>query len=402
MVIAPQIERVVDMKVNDRNDFALELRRIDEELSKLRDAGKDGEKMTRFAYRLYQRGSLTGDFAELERAGAAIDAAIECVGNPADLYFLKANLDFKFHRLADVKRDLEMNAGFRTSIQARALKADLDFQEGRYDAAREEYDAVIRDDRTWDNLARLGYFKFKMGDRDGAEQLYAEAVDELTAKEMRHYSWMELQRGVLDLTSGRYDDAEAHYRRAETAYSGHWLVAEHLAELLGAQGRFDEAAVLYREVVARVPRPELQQALGELYTLMGESEQAEACHELALSAYLDSAQHGDVHYYHHLVDFFADVREDGAEAMKWARKDLELRDNFSTQAALAWALYRNGQFAEARDLMNRALASGAADAHLFHQAGMIYAAAGSDDDANRYVHAAAEINPHHHAFHVHR
>lgn len=396
----------MDSKTDKPTDFEIELGRIDDEISELRDTAFsppfDSERATRFAYRLYQRGSLTGDFAELEVAEAAINRAVAHVGNAADLYFLKANLDFKFHRLADVKRNLEMDAGLRDSLQARALRADLDFQEGRYEDARYAYEAVIRDDRTWDNLARLAYFKFKMNDREGAEELYVEAVDELTAKEMRHYSWVELQRGVLDLTSGRYEDAEAHYRRAERAYSGHWQTAEHLAELLAARGELEEAAALYRKVVARVPRPELQQALGELYALMGEHERAEGCYERALTAYLDSARRGGVHYYHHLVDFFADVREDRAEAVRWARKDLELRDNFSTQAALAWALYRDDQSKEARDLVNSALASGASDAHLFHQAGMIHLAAGSVDEGNKYLQAAAEINPHHRNFHVHR
>jgi tetratricopeptide (TPR) repeat protein len=396
----------MDSKTDKPTDFEIELGRIDKEISELRDtafaAPFDSERATRFAYRLYQRASLTGDFAELEVAEDAIGRAIAQVGNAADLYFVKANLDFKFHRLADVKRDLEMDAGLRDSLQARAIRADLDFQEGRYDDAREGYEAAIRDDRTWDNLARLAYFKFKMNDREGAESLYAEAADELTAKEMRHYSWVELQRGVLDLTRGRYEEAEAHYRRAERAFSGHWQTAEHLAELLAARGELEEAEALYRKVVARVPRPELYQALGELYALMGKHEQAEAWHERALNAYLDSARRGGVHYYHHLVDFFADVREDGAEAVRWARKDVELRDNFSTQAALAWALYRDGQFAEARERVNKALASGASDAHLFHQAGMIHLAAGSRDEGNRYLQAAAAINPHHQNFHVHR
>lgn len=35
------------------------------------------------------------------------------------------------------------------------------------------------------------------------------ADDELTAKEMRHYSWLELQRGVVDLSYGDYDKARS-------------------------------------------------------------------------------------------------------------------------------------------------------------------------------------------------
>ena len=91
--------------------------------------------------------------------------------------------------------------------------------------------------------------------------------------------------------------------------------------------------------------------------------------ERALSGYLQSAQRGEVHYYHHLADYYSDVAEDGAAAVKWARKDLRLRENFATQAALAWALYRDGQFGEAVCWIDRALASGVVDARLYFWAG---------------------------------
>jgi hypothetical protein len=64
-----------------------------------------------------------------------------------------------------------------------------------------------------------------------------------------------------------------------------------------------------------VPRPELQQALGGLYGVMGEKERAQAWHARALAGYLESAERGGVHYYHHLVDFNADVAGNGAAAV---------------------------------------------------------------------------------------
>ena len=389
-----------------QTDFEAELGRIERDLSEVagggRDARADGESRTRFAYLLYRRGSLTGDLAELERAGAAVELAIPRVANPADLYFLKANLDFNFHRLADVRRDLEASPELRDSPQGRALRADLDFQEGRYEEARAGYERLVGEDPAWDDFARLAHFHFKLGDDDSAERLYARAEDELTAKEMRHFAWVELQRGLLDLSRGRYDDAQSHYERAGRAYSGYWQVEEHTAELLGARGRFEEALALYHRVVERVPRPEFMQALGELYEFAGRPESALPWYERALGAYLEAARRGGVHYYHHLADFYSDVREDGAEAVRWASKDMALRENFSTQAALAWALYRGGRYDEARELMDRSLSSGVADARLFSQAAAIYQAAGDRGEAERRRHMAAQVNPHHSNFHVHR
>ena len=182
-----------------------------------------------------------------------------------------------------------------------------------------------------------------MGELARADDLYARAEDELTAKEMRSYAWLELQRGLLDIAQGRHDEALAHYHRADRAYSGDWLVAEHIAEAMAAQGHYQEAAKLYESLVARVPKPELRQALGELYSVMGDEDRAKPLFDAAEASYLESARRGEVHYYHHLADLYSDAIKNGGEAVKWARQDIMLRENFATQSALAWALYRNGE-----------------------------------------------------------
>ena len=390
----------------EKTDFDNELERIEHGIAELdREALRppiDRIKITKLAYLQYQHASLTGNLDELSVADNTLDHAIQHLGRDGDLYFLKANIHFKVHRLDDVEQDLNASTDLLESPQGHALKADLDFQQGRYEAAKSGYEALIEEERTWDALARLAYFNFKMGDFETADRLYDEAVDELTAKEMRHYSWVELQRGVVDLTQGNYEKAREHYQRADRAYSGHWMVQEHFAELLGAEGRNDEAEAMYKRVIERVPRPDFQQALGELYISMGKSAEATDCLKRAESGFLVSAQRGEVHYYHHLADLYADVFENGAEAVKWAQKDLDLRRNFSTLAAMASALYRAGDYSKALELMNESLASGVKDARLFRLAGMIHKAFSPNGKADSYLQMAAAINPHYENFHVHR
>jgi len=79
---------------------------------------------------------------------------------------------------------------------------------------------------------------------------------------------------------------------------------------------------------------------------------------------------------------------------------LAARENFSTQAALAWAFYRNGQFDEARNWIDRALTSGAVDAHLFARAAAIYSAAGNSTLGQRHMERAKELNPMVENFHI--
>ena len=392
--------------IRKATDFETELARIDKAIAEMNGSALsvpvDSANVSRLAYLQYQRASLTGNLEALADADATLDYAIRHLGPSGDLYFLKANIHFKLHRLNDVAEDLQLGRDLLLSAPGRALKADLDFQHGRYQAAADAYRSLIEEESTWDSLARLAYLNFKMGDLEKADRLYDEAVDELTAKQMRHYSWLELQRGVVDLSRGNCDQARGHYERAERAYSGHWQVDEHLAELLGAEEKFDEAEKLYRCVVERVPRPDFYQALGELYLSMGKTTQAAEWLDKARTGFLESAERGEVHYYHHLADLYADVDENGPEAVRWSRKDLELRRNFSTLAAFAWALYRAGELSEALELINEALSSGAKDARLFRTAGMIYTAASPNGKGALYLKTAAELNPNLKTFHVHR
>jgi tetratricopeptide (TPR) repeat protein len=387
-------------------DYELELGRIQKDIAEFKDGRftppVDIDKALRFLQRMYYRAQLTGGAADLQATEAAIDRAFRELGPLAGLYLLKANLDFKRHRLRHADQGIAALSPFAGDARIVALKAAIDFQRGRYEAAKMGYLSAVERNPTWDNLARLAYWQGKFGDPDLADRLYRQAEEDISVKDMRAYAWVELQRGLLDLNRGRYDEAMGHYQAAGKAYSGYWLVDEHMAELLGATRKFDAAAALYESVVARAPLPELHQRLGDLYVFMGKPEQARPWHDKALAGYLDSAARGEVNYDHHLAGFYADVRGDGAQAIKWAEKDLALRPHFATQDALAWALYRAGRFEEAHHASREALSSGVKDAHLFFHAAMIHLAAGKTDEGKQLLKKAGEINPGYENFHAHR
>jgi tetratricopeptide (TPR) repeat protein len=395
-----------DRRSKPPTDYAIELARIQKDIAELENKvftpPVDIDQTLELLHRMYHRAQLTGGAADLQVTQAAIDRVLRELGPLAGLYLLKANLDYKLHRLKQTEQDLAPLSRFAGDARIVILKAGIDFQQGRYEAAKMGYVSALEKNFTWDNLARLAYWQAKFGDPDLADHLYRQAEQEISVKEMRAYTWVKLQRGLLDLNRGRYEEAMTHYQEAGKAYSGYWLVDEHMAELLGATKKYDAAAALYESVVARAPLPELHQRLGDLYLFMGKPERARPWHDKALAGYLDSAARGEVNYYHHLAGFYADVRGDGAEAVKWAEKDLALRPNFATQDALAWGLFRAGRFEEARKVSRAALSSGVKDAHLFFHAAMIHLAAGRTDEGKGLLKKAGEINPGYENFHAHR
>jgi tetratricopeptide (TPR) repeat protein len=380
--------------------YAAEMQRLDNDLAILSGA-RDPERVTRRIYPLYQKASISGDLAALTALDRVIGDAVALLPNPGDLCLLKAHAAFKLHRLADVEAALRTVPSVYDSDEGRLIRADLDFQHGHYQSAESGYVDVLQRERSWGALARLAHLRGKMGNISGADSLFEEAQDELTAKEMRAYAWLEVQRGFLDFVHGRHSAARLHYRRADAAYPGYWLVEEHIAEVLGAEGRYGEALEILERIVSTVDRPDLAQAIAELYQLAGQSEPALYWKERALSGYLQSAQRGEIHYYHHLADYYSDVVEDGAAAVKWAHKDLRLRENFATRAALAWALYRDGQFSDAVYWIDRALTSGIVDSRLYFWAGDIYSAAGKGAEGHELRQRAININPAVAVFHIH-
>jgi tetratricopeptide (TPR) repeat protein len=330
-----------------------------------------------------------------------VGALLQDFGPLEDVCLLKANLDGRFHRLDRAKEAVRVCPRLAARHAGRSILADIDFQEGRYAQAGSAFRSLLEEDPTWDVMARLAHWTGKLGDPEEADRLYERAEEDLTAKEMGSYAWLELQRGSLASSRGRFAEARSHYERASAAFSGHWRTDEHMAALLAAEGDLESAERLLRRAVSRVPKVELQQALGELLAARGRDEEARACFESAATAFLASVREGGVHYYHHLADLYADDLARPAEGVRWARKDAALRSNYGTQSMLAWALFRNGELAEALEWIRLALDSGVRDAGVYSRAATLFGASGDLVQADRYERAARAINPSGVRLHLH-
>ena len=116
------------------NHYLAELSLITSDLAELGSTALtppiDTERATRYVSRLYQHASLTGDLKALSEVEEKIDAVIPQMKFAGDLYLLKANLQFKLHRLQEVARTLEEAPYLRQTIEGKALMVDLAFQSG--------------------------------------------------------------------------------------------------------------------------------------------------------------------------------------------------------------------------------------------------------------------------------
>jgi hypothetical protein len=136
--LAVPLVGVVRREASPTTDSEIELASLDRDITELRDgasgAPPDVDRPTRFAHRLFQRAVLTGGVDDFQAADAAIGRTIREIGPIAGLYLLKANLDFRLHRLDETRRDLATLSRFAGDTQIVAVSASLAFQEGRYEA----------------------------------------------------------------------------------------------------------------------------------------------------------------------------------------------------------------------------------------------------------------------------
>jgi tetratricopeptide (TPR) repeat protein len=386
---------------------------IDEGIRFLEDRVKsdpdDFIAQNQLATRYLKKLRETGDYTWLAAARRTAErslAAAPAERNPGGLAAL-AHAQLASHRFPDAVASAQKLCALAPDKSfSFAILGDALLEHGDRDHAKAAYEKMERiDPESVETHSRRARFALLSGDAASARDQFVAALSaakELVPDAPETVAWCEVQLGELAFSRGNWAESERLYRAALEAFPDYYAAIDHLAELRAAREDYAGALALYQPLVARLPRPEFFQTIGDVLAFQGKLDAAKPWHDRALAAYIKSVEQGEVHFFHHLASFFADVREEPAEAIKYARRDLELRHTAAAQETLAWALYRGGEFEKSVAEVKLALSTGDRSAHLFYHAAMIFSAAGDLKEGQRYLRETLALNPHYNAFHVHR
>ena len=350
------------------------------------------EKQNALAAGYIQKLRETGDGSYLERAGKILDGVLAHESGNYEALRLRNEIALNLHQFAAVAEESLKLAGMSPKDPRNwGTLGDAFMEMGEYDKAADAYQHMVDLRPGLSSYNRVAFYRFVTGDAEGAIAAMTTAIG-AGSRIPENLAWCLVDLGWMYFKTGKIDEAAAAFGNALRVFPGYHRSFAGMGKVLAAQDRIPQAIESYRQAQAVVPLPEYAAALAELYAIGGK--EAEGRKQRALIDMLDQiGQAKGETTNRNLALVYADQNRKLDRALQLARAELNSRKDVYTYDALAWALYRNGRFAEAETASAQALRMKTAEPGFYYHAGMIAAALEKPEEAKRYLEHALALNP---------
>ena len=268
---------------------------------------------------------------------------------------------------------------------------DALMETGDYEGAADAYQQMADIAPGLASYNRIAFYRFVTGYPEGAIAAMTEAIG-AGGKTPENLAWCLVDLGWMYFKTGRIEEAAAAFGNALQVFPGYHRAHAGMGQVLAAQNRIPQAIDSYRKAQAVVPLPEYAGALSEFYAVAGNPEETRK--QQALVDMLDQlgTARGEKTN-RNLALIYADQDRKPARSLELARAELDVRRDVYTYDALAWALYRNKRYTEAREAADKAIRLHTPEPAFYYHAGMIAAAQGNEVEAARLLDRAQALNP---------
>lgn len=296
-----------------------------------------------------QKARETGDTTDLDLADRHLRKSLEFQRNYEAIRWL-AVVSLTQHRFREALQYAKEAAETMPSdLECRGVLSDVHMALGNTEEAIAIVDKMAASSRRFSSLARIAsirQYEGKLTDAIAAMQdACAAAERERLPRETA--AWCQVQLGSMLVARCNPGEAEEAYKRALGHLPGYFLAAEHLAELRSAQGQTSQAIREYKSLLERRPDPRYRIALSELYELNGDKQRGAEEREKATAELRESSHRGSKADWPALVSALLHDPKTAPEALLFAQKDWEERQDWNAADSLAWAYYKNDRHEEA-------------------------------------------------------
>ncbi len=305
-----------------------------------------------------ERARLTGSYDDYGRAEDLLARVPASLNTAEGVCLARAGLDYALHRLTLAKQTLDGCPSLAGKVEDLSMRANIAFYKGRYKDAGIIYRTLVNQVGSPQTYIQLALYSAKTG-------APAEALAYLEAAEKRYHggsammlSWLALQRGLIELDRGRFEEARALFTLADERLPGYWLNEEHLAEVAMLNGETAAAKKVYESVIRRTGAPEYLDSLGSIEAQAGNAQAAKALFDRAEAIYTERAKRFPEAIAGHALAHYIKAEPQPVKALALAEANFKNRPYGDAAIALAKAQLLNARPQAAARLLRQQLTEG--------------------------------------------
>jgi tetratricopeptide (TPR) repeat protein len=358
-----------------------------------------GDKPTEYtgynllATALVRRAQETTDVSFYVQAEETVEKSLELAPNNFEAAKIRVSILLGEHEYpAALEAAKNLNKRVPDDVMVYGLLTDADVELGNYSEAETAAQWMLNlRPGNLPALTRAANLRELFGDTEGAYELMELAYQSTSPTETGERALILTQMGHLRLASGSADAAEKFLQQALTFLPGYPVALGNLAEVRITQKRYAEAVTLLQQRYQGAKHVEYLYDLAEALQLAGRATEAKkAFADFETKSLPESV--GKNNSNRELVFYYANHAHQPAKALEVAKQDYAWRHDVDTIDAYAWALHVNGQDAEARKVIEAALAVGIRDSKIFTHAGEIALKLRDRAAARNYLQQAVSLH----------
>jgi tetratricopeptide (TPR) repeat protein len=360
---------------------------------KVRENPKDFDSHINLANAYLQKVRETGDPTLYTKTEDLLGEAQKLDDHSPELFATRGRLALARHDFAAaLQNGTRALALDPESASYHGIVGDAQIELGMYDDAINSYQEMVDRRPDFDSFSRVAYARELYGDPEGSIEAMEFAL-QAGSGTPENVAWAHVQLGNLWFTSGKLVEAQKAYGLSNRTAGAYAPALAGQAKIAAARGDLEQAATFYRQAFNRMPLPEYAIALGDVYAEMGEKVKAEEQYDLVKS--MDKLLRANgVDTDLEIALFNADHDIDLQPSLAKARAAYDARPSIHAADALAWTLYKTGNYKEAQKYSSEAMRLGTRDPLKLFHAGMISKALGEKEQAHAYLQQAVDLNPH--------
>lgn len=321
-------------------------------------------------------------------ASSSADIALELEPRNRAALNVRAMVLLNQHRFEQAREVAEkILADDPEDSMALGALSDALLELGESKGARDAANRMVASKPGLPSYGRVSYLSWLFGDDKAALESIRLGIDAAGgAVDREPRAWALVQAAEIFRHRGDYEGADAGYQMALKGFAkyaparvGRGRVRLAKGDALGAIEHFEAA-------LETAPSVETADWLHQAQTLAGQTAQAEQT--------LRQIERLGVAEPRALSLFYSARQLKPEKALELARRERTKRGDVYTEDALAWALFRAGQLADALPVMERAVRHNTPDARLFFHQGALLLASGRTPEGRAALSRALELNPH--------